>query len=70
MDAGLAGLLLILILFAMIYGGIKTFQRNWILALILLIFLSGVWMLWALVECFTGPVQPKVYNVRVVNDPE
>jgi hypothetical protein len=52
-----------------LYGGVKTFQRNWILALILLIFLTGIWILWALVECFTGPVkQNAVFNVRIVND--
>jgi hypothetical protein len=57
-----------LLLFMALYGGVKTFQRNWILALILLIFLTGLWFFWALVECFTGPVKPAVYNVRIVND--
>ena len=56
---------LLVIFFMALYGGIKTFQRNWMLALFLLIFLTVIWSLWALVECFTGPITPDVVNDRV-----
>ena len=44
------------IIIALIRGAVKTFQRNWILALILLILVFPIWLIWAFFEVFTGPV--------------
>jgi len=37
------------------YGGVKAFQRNWLAALLLMLFFLPGLLLWALFECFTGP---------------
>lgn len=60
-------LVLIVIVAGLIRGGIKTFQRNWILALLMLLFLGPLWVCWAIVEIFTGKIQPKVHYVEVKN---
>lgn len=41
---------------AVIYGGIKTFKRNWILALALFLLVTPIWAGWAIVECFTDDI--------------
>lgn len=56
--------------FLMVYGGLKAFQRNWLLFVLLFIFFTPGLFVWVLIECLTGPVSPKVHNVRIVNDPE
>lgn len=49
----LIGLLVIVcIVILLIKGGIQTFQRNWILALLMLLFLAPIWGMWAVVEVF------------------
>lgn len=48
----IATLAVLAILVLLIKGGIQTFQRNWILALILLVFLTPLWACWAIVEVF------------------
>lgn len=66
---GLIGLLVLLaILFIVIKGGIQTFQRNWILAIIMLLVLSPVWVVWAIVEIFLDkPVkQPIMVQMQPV----
>jgi hypothetical protein len=69
-------ILFIVFLLAMLGGAIKTFQRNWIAALALIILLFPVWVVWAMIEVFTGEitsVQPKLLpdgpnvEVNVVN---
>ena len=50
----------IAVLIGIIKGGIKTFQRNWVFALIVLIILFPVWAIWALVELFTGEIVKSV----------
>jgi hypothetical protein len=69
----------ILILIGLLRGAIKTFQRNWIAALLLLIFLFPIWALWALVEVFTGDISKtetgpstttQNVNVTVYNTPD
>ena len=57
----------LLIIVALIRGGIKTFQRNWILSLLMLLFLGPLWVCWAIVEIFTGKIGPKVHYVEVKN---
>ena len=39
-------------------GMIQTFRRNWVLALILLIFAGPIWFVWAIIEMFL-PFNPK-----------
>ena len=56
MDALIIGIIAIGILYALIIGGIKTFRRNWILALLLLIFLTSIWCIWAIFELFTDEI--------------
>lgn len=63
------------ILLAILGGAIKTFQRNWIAALVLLVCVFPVWVIWAIIEVFTGeikasnpipiPIQPSAQNVQV-----
>ena len=33
-------------------GMIQTFRRNWVLALLLLIFAGPIWFIWAIIEMF------------------
>ena len=69
----------IAIIVGLIKGAIKTFQRNWIAALLLLIFLFPIWVLWAIGELFTGEIskstlqpspQNQNVNVTLVNHPD
>ena len=67
----IGAIFLLLILGALISGAIKTFKRNWILALILLLLLTPIWLIWAFIEMFTGEIvkanaQPS-QNVQNVN---
>ena len=39
-------------------GMIQTFRRNWVLALLLLIFAGPIWFVWAIIEMFL-PFNPK-----------
>ena len=66
------GVIIILaILAALFRGAVKTFQRNWVLALILLLVLTPIWVIWAFVEVFTGDLADKnsqpAQNVQNVN---
>ena len=70
--ATFVGLIVVLaILAALFRGAVKTFQRNWVLALILLLVLTPIWMIWAFVEMFTGDLADKnsqpTQNVQNVN---
>ena len=62
-------LVLLAILILVIKGGIQTFQRNWILSIIMLIFLFPIWVGWALVEIFLPkPVkQPVMVQMQPVD---
>ena len=67
-DGNIIGtIIFVVIIVALIRGGIKTFQRNWILALLMLLFLGPIWVLWAIIEIFTGKIGPKVHYVEVKN---
>lgn len=46
-------------------GAIQTFQRNWIVALLLMFLLFPAWFCWALVEMFLSKPQPEVYHVKL-----
>jgi len=52
----------------LIKGVVRTFQRNWLAALLLLIFLFPLYMIWAFVELFLSPPQPKVHYVKIQKD--
>ena len=70
--AAVIGAIVVLVIFiALIKGAIKTFQRNWILALILLLLLTPIWLIWAFVEMFTGEIEKNAaqpsQNVQNVN---
>jgi hypothetical protein len=54
------GVIILAIIIGLIKGAVKTFQRNWIAALLLLIFLFPVWCIWALIEVFTGEIVKNV----------
>lgn len=68
MEDLLALIVLVAILIVLIKGGIQTFQRNWILAIIMLIFLTPIWFIWAFVEVFLSkPVkEPIVVHIKNV----
>lgn len=68
----IGAVIVIALIIGLIKGGIKTFQRNWIAALILLLILTPIWTIWAFVELFTGEVtknaiqpSPSSQNVHV-----
>lgn len=74
----IVSILIIAFIIGIIHGAIKTFQRNWIAALLLLIFVFPIWVFWAIIEMFTGPIvsEPLIapsspvsqnVNVTVVN---
>lgn len=72
----IGAIVVIAIIIGLIKGAIKTFQRNWIAALILLILLTPIWIIWAFIELFTGEIvasapQPQAntqsVNVTLVN---
>lgn len=52
----IAAIIVFALIIVMIKGGVKTFKRNWIAALILIVILPPVWVAWALVEIFTGEI--------------
>ena len=66
----LTGIFIVILCLAAIGGMIKTFKRNWILAIIMMILVFPVWICWALVEMFTGEIKPKVVYVQVENKGE
>lgn len=75
--ATILGLFIIIaIIVALIKGAVKTFQRNWVAALLLLILLFPLWVIWAFIEVFTDDInkahaQPtssnQSFNVTLVN---
>jgi len=65
MDAFIGLLVLLGILYVLIFGGIQTFQRNWILALLMLLFLTPIWVCWAFVEVFLDKPTKKPMEVNV-----
>jgi len=71
----IVGIIVIAIIIALIGGAVKTFRRNWIAALLLLIFIFPAWVVWAFFEMFTGDItekpspaekSPHTVNVTVV----
>ena len=51
-------------------GMIQTFRRNWVLALLLLIFAGPIWFIWAIIEMFlpfnpSDAARPFETNVNV-----
>lgn len=72
----IGAVIVIAIAIGLIKGAIKTFQRNWIAALVLLLILTPVWIVWAFVEVFTGKInevphraENPNFNVNIVNQP-
>jgi hypothetical protein len=68
----IGGIVVILIIIGLIGGAIKTFRRNWIAALLLIIFIFPIWLIWAFIEIFTGEINeqtasngPVAQNVNV-----
>ena len=62
------GLIIGIIIFALLIKGVvQTFQRNWIAAILLMIFVGPVYMIWVVVEVFRSKPQPKVHYVEVKN---
>lgn len=63
----IAGIVVLVFLALCIKGVIRTFQRNWIAALLLMIFLGPIYLIWVFIEIFRGKPQPKVHYVQVQN---
>ena len=63
----LGALFAIIVVIALIGGAVQTFQRNWILAILMLIFVFPFWVLWALIEMFLPSPKEKVIKVEVKN---
>jgi len=51
-----AGILIVILLFLIIKGVIKTFKRQPIVAILCIIFLPPIYLIWAIVELFTAPI--------------
>lgn len=60
----IVGLVAIVIIIALISGAVKTFRRNWLAALLLLIFIFPVWVIWAFIEMFTGEISVKKSSIE------
>ena len=58
--------ILLVILACCARGVIQTFRRNWVVALVLLVFLFPAWMIWAFVEIFLPRPKEEVGPVVVV----
>ncbi len=56
--------ILLVILACCARGVIQTFRRNWIVALVLIVFLFPAWVIWAFVEIFLP--RPKEAGPEVV----
>ena len=64
----LFAIIAVVALVLLIKGVVRTFQRNWIAALIVLIFLFPLYCIWAFVELFLSPPKPKVHYVQIQKD--
>lgn len=58
--------LVIGLFYVIVRGGIQTFRRNWILALLLILFIGPVWILWAIVENFMDKPVKQPIDVNIV----
>jgi hypothetical protein len=53
-------------LIGLVKGAARTFRRNWLLALFLIVVLTPIWLIWAIIEALTGsqakgePVAPAI----------
>lgn len=63
MAEALGGLFFIVMLVALIVGAIRTFRRNFLVALLLMLFFPGIWIMWAFIELFIEPDKPRIHNV-------
>jgi len=55
------------LLYLVVRGGVRTFQRNWIAALLLLLLLAPVWLIWAIVENFMSKPVKEPIKVIITN---
>lgn len=63
----IGAILAIAILFGLIKGAVQTFQRNWFVALVLVIVLPPIWVFWVLFEIFLPTPQTRPIEVHVTN---
>lgn len=68
MDVFILFVILFVAAWAFVTGGFKTFQRNWLVALLLMLFAFPAWAVWAFIEVFTGPVTPWPLPVHVTDN--
>lgn len=59
----IGALFFLVCLVALIHGAIRTYMRNWIAALLLMLFFPGIWVMWAFIELFIEPDKPRIHNV-------
>lgn len=52
MEAVIGLMFIVALLVVFVVGGIQTFQRNWVAALLLFIFITPIWTCWAIIEIF------------------
>jgi hypothetical protein len=62
MDPVVFIIIAVVVLVLMLKGIVRTFQRNWLAALLLMIFLTPIWVIWAFCELFMSPPRPKVVS--------
>ena len=61
MEALLFLLIVVLFIIGLVSGGIQTFQRQWVVALLLFLFFTPIWICWALIENFLpAPVKTPI----------
>ena len=68
MDPVVFIIIAVVVLVLMVKGIVRTFQRNWLAALLLMIFLKPIWVIWAFCELFMSPPRPKVVYVQVMSE--
>jgi hypothetical protein len=67
MEALLVLLIVVLFIIGLVLGGIQTFQRHWIVALLLLLFFTPIWICWALIENFLPTPVKKPFDITVTH---
>lgn len=66
----LAGVIGIIVVVGILKGAARTFRRNWVLALILIVLLTPIWLIWAMIEALAGPPTKKTAQVPTIRPPQ
>ncbi len=65
-----AGVIAIVVVIGVLKGAARTFRRNWVLALILIVLLTPIWLIWAMIEALAGPPTKKTAQAPTIPPPQ